>query len=57
MAAYNVHFPIRVLVQQNGSHVLRVLIDVTDIHVNLEVRETIASLEGDWLIHRGAQLS
>lgn len=40
MAAYKAHFPIRVLVQQNRSHVLRVLVDVTDIHIDLEVRGT-----------------
>lgn len=40
MAAYNAHFPIRVSVQQNGSHVLRVLINVTDIYIDLEQLET-----------------
>lgn len=40
MAAYNAHFPIRVSVQQNGSHVLHVLINVTDIYIDLEQLET-----------------
>lgn len=41
MASYNEHFPIRVLVQQNGRHVRRVLIDVTDIYVGLKEEEQL----------------
>lgn len=41
MASYNEHFPIRVPVQQNGRHVRRVLIDVTDICVGLKREERL----------------
>ena len=41
MASYNEHFPIRVPVQQNGRHVRRVLIDVTDIYVGLKREEQL----------------
>lgn len=43
MASYNEHFPIPVPVQQNGRHVRRVLIDVTDICVDLKQKEQLTT--------------